>query len=187
MKNKRRLLWSVAAVMLMVGLMTLATTPRATHAAAATMATTSSYHTYLYPGNTLYGNSNDYVYNASSGAGPYKLVMQSDGNLVMYDPYGHAVWANGRNGYMPYASYEAVMQWDGNFVEYCYGGYDSYYGTSCGNGVAIWATGTYKHNYSSGSYLINNGAGDFAIYSTTINFVIAHSCNWDQMCYPWWY
>jgi hypothetical protein len=87
----------------------------------------------LGPGGILYSSSNDYIYN-----GPLKLVMQSDGNLVIYHN-GSAIWATGTNNYVAGATYEAILQTDGNFVLYCYNGIYN----RCGNaGDAIWASGT---------------------------------------------
>ncbi|MCI2958593.1 hypothetical protein MN032_12895 [Agromyces atrinae] len=59
-----------------------------------------------------------------SGNGRYRAVMQTDGNLVVYDN-GRAIWANDRRG----ANASLTMQGDGNLVSYA-------------GGRAIWATGT---------------------------------------------
>src|SRR5581483_5427267 len=45
--------------------------------------------------------------------GRFSLVMQTDGNLVLYQG-SRALWATGTNG----QGYIAIMQGDGNFVEY---------------------------------------------------------------------
>nr|ABA00714.1 agglutinin [Allium triquetrum] len=70
--------------------------------------------------------------------GPYRLAMQDDCNLVLYDEYSRPVWASntgvtGRNGC------RAVMQADGNFVVY-----DS-------NSRAVWASNSRKGN---GNYIL---------------------------------
>lgn len=57
--------------------------------------------------------------------GEYHLIMQGDGNLVIY-AYGLAVWSSGTRG----SGLWAVMQSDGNFVIY----------TKAGK--AVWNTGT---------------------------------------------
>jgi hypothetical protein len=71
---------------------------------------------YLFPGGEL----------IDAGC-YYRLRFQSDGNLVMYDPYGGVNWASGTNG--SGAGY-ATMQADGNFVLYRW------------DGTPVWATGT---------------------------------------------
>ena len=53
----------------------------------------------------------------SQGTGPYKLIMQGDGNLVEYDSTGHPYWASNTNG-KGTGLYNAVMQDDCNFVVY---------------------------------------------------------------------
>ena len=63
------------------------------------------------------------------GAGPYRVVMQDDGNLVLYDSNNAAPWATGTNG-KGVAPFRAVMQDDGNLVVY-----DS-------QNKVLWATGT---------------------------------------------
>lgn len=61
----------------------------------------------LYPNTTLY--MNQYI---ESGAGNFRLIMQGDGNLVMYRKDGTPRWSTGARGY------NSIMQWDGNFVLY---------------------------------------------------------------------
>jgi VCBS repeat-containing protein len=51
----------------------------------------------------------------TSTNGRYKLVMQGDGNLVLYDNQGGALWSTGTNGRV---NVSATMQGDGNFVLY---------------------------------------------------------------------
>lgn len=64
-------------------------------------------------------------YSLRSRDGKSKLVMQNDGNLVVYRSGMGAVWAAGTNG----PNRVAIMQNDGNFVVY-------------GPGGALWASGT---------------------------------------------
>jgi hypothetical protein len=52
----------------------------------------------------------------TSADGKYRLEMQSDGNLVIYDG-GDAVWASNTNG-KGVAPYTLAMQGDGNLVIY---------------------------------------------------------------------
>lgn len=51
------------------------------------------------------------------GEGPYRLDMQEDGNLVIYDVRNQAVWASASNG-RGRGPFCATMQDDGNFVIY---------------------------------------------------------------------
>ncbi|MBL8919987.1 MAG: hypothetical protein JNJ54_14070 [Myxococcaceae bacterium] len=65
--------------------------------------------TQVKGGTTLAANTT-----VSSKNGRHRLVMQGDGNLVLYRD-GAAAWATGTNGR---AGVKAVMQTDGNFVAY---------------------------------------------------------------------
>lgn len=56
----------------------------------------------------------------------YALALQNDGNLVLYNSAGQAIWATGTRG----AGNVLVSQTDGNIVLYA------------NNGVPLWATGT---------------------------------------------
>ncbi len=78
--------------------------------------------------------------------GDYNLIMQGDGNLVLYQS-GTALWASNTAGT---AADEAIMQGDGNFVVYS------------SSGSALWATGT---NGNSGAYLEVQNDGNVVIYS----------------------
>ncbi|XP_047131880.1 uncharacterized protein LOC124810920 [Hydra vulgaris] len=53
----------------------------------------------------------------NKGTAPRRVVMQNDGNLVIYDAYNRATWASGTNqkGSKPH---RLVMQTDGNLVIY---------------------------------------------------------------------
>nr|XP_012558468.1 mannose-specific lectin-like [Hydra vulgaris] len=65
----------------------------------------------------------------NKGIAPRRVVMQNDGNLVIYDVYNRATWATGTNeqGSIPH---RLVMQTDGNLVIYD------------GDNRPTWATGT---------------------------------------------
>lgn len=70
----------------------------------------STFEPALYAGDQL--NAGQYI---RSPNGQYKLIMQSDGNLVLYDSKQHPTWnaqTAGKSGAF------AVMQSDGNFVVY---------------------------------------------------------------------
>ena len=59
--------------------------------------------------------------------------MQTDGNVVLYDPHGKPIWASDTygKGQQPYS---LIMQDDQNLVAYGKGG------------VPIWSSNTYSSN-----------------------------------------
>jgi hypothetical protein len=64
--------------------------------------------------------------------GKAQLIMQSDGNLVIYDENGKSRWASGSNGHPGAIAY---FQTDGNFVVYDYDGTPlKWSGTCCHSG-----------------------------------------------------
>lgn len=77
----------------------------------------------LRPDQSLFSANNDTLV---SNNGQYRLVMQSDGNLVLYDQNNSALWATGTDGNP--GSF-LVIQDDGNVVVYK-------------PNQPIWATGT---------------------------------------------
>jgi len=89
--------------------------------------TSQTAQTILYPGQQL--NVGDTLY---SPGGACYLVLQGDGNLVLYQTSpNQAIWATGTEGK---SSQFAAMQGDGNFVIY-----DN-------SGNALWSTGTDGNN-----------------------------------------
>jgi hypothetical protein len=80
--------------------------------------------------------------------GDYTLIMQGDGNLVLYQG-GTALWASGTVGS---GADEAIMQGDGNFVLY----------TS--SGTPVWASGTAG---DTGAYLDVQNDGNVVIYGSS--------------------
>lgn len=83
--------------------------------------------------------------------GRAELVMQSDGNLVLYDNQGHhALWASNTQGK---PSDHAIMQPDGNFVVY-----DA-------QNHPLWASGTDKHP---GSVARIQDDGNFVVYQNAV-------------------
>jgi hypothetical protein len=75
------------------------------------------------------------------------LVMQRDGNLVMYRKRdGAAIWSSGTWGH---SGAYAVMQSDGNLVVYGQGG------------GALWATNTWGH---AGAYAVMQDDGNLVVY-----------------------
>lgn len=101
--------------------------------------------TRLNPGHALtVGQS------LTSPNGRAQLIMQSDGNLVLYDMSNHAaLWGSLTNGK---GGVRAEMQPDGNFVVY----------TS--NYHPLWASGTDKHP---GAYLAVQDDGNVVAYAGT--------------------
>src|SRR5687768_11402669 len=82
----------------------------------------------------------------SSNNGNYDLVMQDDGNLVLYrDSDDRALWASGTHGD---AVSQVVMQHDGNLVVY-------------GFPNPLWASDTWG---KPGSYLVVQDDGNVVIY-----------------------
>ena len=77
---------------------------------------------------------------------PYRLTMQSDGNLVEYDG-ASVVWASGTNP----GGARAVMQNDGNFVVYN------------ASNTALWASDT---SGNPAAYLVLGDDGEFGVRST---------------------
>lgn len=76
----------------------------------------------------------------------YRLVMQSDGNLVYYRSNGTVRWAASTNGT---GAMVAIMQGDGNFVMYD------------GNWSPIWATNTAGHP---GAHITTQDDGNLVVY-----------------------
>jgi len=104
--------------------------------------------------------------------GKYKLVLQADGNLVVYDRQGNALWNSSTRGS---GAIECVMQSDGNLLLKDKAGRvvwatstDGYKNAKLaiqddGNlviyserGVAVWAKGRIKDSLSSGENLLAN-------------------------------
>jgi len=98
--------------------------------------------------------------------GKTQLLMQNDGNLVLYRTDTHqALWAS--NTWAKPVNH-AVMQGDGNFV--CYDA----------NGQAYWATGTWGHP---GSYVLLQDDGNLVVYGPNGGPLWASNTvqNWDPM------
>jgi hypothetical protein len=81
----------------------------------------------------------------------YQLVMQEDGNLVLYSQAGASLWNSGTEGH-PGA--HAIMQSDGNLVVY-----DP-------SGQALWSSGTGGNSANVGAALDLQNDGNVVIYTT---------------------
>ncbi len=86
----------------------------------------------------------------TSANGRYRLVYQTDGNLVLYDDGDRVIpWASGTGGT---AAGQAIMQHDGNFVVY-----DAQL-------AGIWATGTAG---GANARLVLQNDGNLVVYSAS--------------------
>jgi hypothetical protein len=95
----------------------------------------------LFPGDTLQSGQTMY-----DNSGTVRLVMQLDGNLVIYNSANAAVWSSntfGNNGA------RLVMQGDGNLVIYRT------------NNTAAWSSNTFGHT---GAYATIQGDTNFVVY-----------------------
>jgi hypothetical protein len=100
--------------------------------------------------------------------GTTRLIMQGDGNLVLYNNRnGKALWAS--NTWNTPVSH-AIMQGDGNFV--CYDA----------AGKAYWGTGTWT---DPGSYVVLQDDGNLVLYGPNGGALWATNTqvNWDPMSY----
>lgn len=79
--------------------------------------------------------------------GSYRIIMQSDGNLVLYGPSG-ALWSTRTTGTS--SSNRAVMQGDGNFVVYN------------NSNSPVYHTGTYGHT---GATLVVQADSNVVLYT----------------------
>ncbi|GHJ42946.1 hypothetical protein Cs7R123_02880 [Catellatospora sp. TT07R-123] len=139
----RRLVRSITTALLLAA----AATAGGLAASGAAHAGPESYR--LDPGETL-GAGQRLV----SADGQYVLVMQTDGNLVMYAPGSLALWATGTN--RPGSIVQ--MQTDGNLVVYAPGH------------VAVWASGTsgalHAEMQTDGNIVIYNNADHAARWAS---------------------
>jgi PASTA domain-containing protein len=100
-----------------------------------------------------------------SNNGKTRLIMQADGNLVLYRNDGKALWASDTWGKPVNV---AIMQDDGNFV--CYA-----------PGVAYWSTDTWGHP---GAYVILQDDGNLVVYSSSNSPLWASNTVWNWG-WPW--
>jgi hypothetical protein len=107
-------------------------------------ATSVKYSTFLEPdGKLLPGES------ILSADGAYRLTLQFDGNIILYDRNTTAIWTSGTQGTTPG---ELVMQADGNLVLYS------------PTPQPIWASGTQGHP---GARLAVQTDGNLVIYDAS--------------------
>jgi hypothetical protein len=98
----------------------------------------------LQPGQSIERDTgNDRI---TSANGVYTLVMQDDGNLVLYRSGGHALWASNTSGT---DGKRATMQGDGNFVLYR------------PNNQPLWASNT---SGKPGCFVVAQNDGNLVVY-----------------------
>ncbi len=108
--------------------------------------------TPIYGGNINEGTTLKPAQIVYSASGSHRLVMQDDGNLVLYNTTsGAALWNSGTSGN---AGAYAVFQTDGNFVVYS------------ANGRALWFSSTNGGSY--GQYLAVQDDGNMVIYRSSV-------------------
>ena len=114
-----------------------------------------------YPGSRLLAGASFLstgVNNMMSNNGNNKLVLQSDGNLVLYS-LGNAKWSSGTAG--SGSNNSLIMQGDGNLVLYS------------SSGKVLWASGT----KGSGNYLQIQDDGNLVIYNSSNTSLWATNTN----------
>jgi hypothetical protein len=79
--------------------------------------------------------------------GRFSLILQTDGNLVLYDQDGQSLWASGTDGREVSS---ATMQEDGNLV------------LNAPGGDPVWASDTYGND---GAYVVVQDDRNVVIYS----------------------
>jgi hypothetical protein len=134
--TKRFMVPAIAAAAL--SLTALGSTPAlaaAQHGTSPQTVTAAHANQQARPLNVVLGGGQTLHSGQSIDSGTVTLIMQGDGNLVLYQDGGvgdpsHALWATHTTG-----SNYAIMQSDGNFVVYPVGG-----------GGALWASGTFGDN-----------------------------------------
>ena len=93
----------------------------------------------------------------TSGNGAFQLILQADGNLVLYATNTHkSLFASNTAG--DFAIGQAIMQGDGNFVLY-----DN-------SGKSLWASNTATtdtHKTTIDPYVVVQDDGNLVIYATT--------------------
>jgi hypothetical protein len=108
---------------------------------------------YLSPGSTFFGGT----YICSGG---YEFINQNDGNLVIYNSAGNALWASNTDTGLPLL---VDMQTDGNFVKY----YTA--------GGAAWSTRT---SGNPGAYVCFQRDGNMVIYAPSGSFSCSGRALW---------
>jgi hypothetical protein len=131
----KKITFTVSAVR--AGYATVSKTSASTATVASLLGTTLKAGSKLSPGQALYSSN-----------GTYKLVQQTDGNLVLYNrSTGKAVWSTNKFGSGIYLR----MQTDGNLVQYTSGG------------SAVWSS---KTNGKGGNRVVVQNDGNVVMYTS---------------------
>lgn len=93
-------------------------------------------------------SANQQLVSSSNGL---RLVMQYDGNVVIYSSAGLAIWANNKSG--SGTNNRLLMQADGNLVEYT------------ASGRVVWANG--KYGSGNNNRLLMQGDGNLVEYTAS--------------------
>jgi hypothetical protein len=144
----------------------------------------------LLPGETLQAGQ-------SIGGGGDALVMQGDGNLVLYAPGNTPIWASNTSGHN---GAWLIMQGDGNLVVVAPGGQPLWAaGTNNHNGsvlilqsdgnaviyvpgnVALWSTNTYKQTYADIQLATHGWGGSQAAQFGCLNNIWIRESNWNEL------
>lgn len=111
----------------------------------------------LYPGQSLQSNS-----------GLHTLIMQTDGNVVLYDRNSQPLWATNTGGLI--TPREFIMQTDGNLVLY-----DK-------EGCPKWASQTYGNP---GAFFNVQDDGNLVVYRYGAQTETAENALWAAGCNDW--
>lgn len=110
----------------------------------------------LFSGQTLHPEQS-----LQSNNKQYKLILQSDGNVVLYNQQSQAIWATNTKGLIQ--PREFIMQTDGNLVLY-----DT-------NGSPKWASNTYNNL---GAFLNVQNDGNLVVYRAGSQSETANNALW---------
>ena len=111
-----------------------------------TIPATNTNSSKLFKGQTIYSSN-----------GWYRLTMQNDGNLVIYNKAGDAVWSTLTGGT---AAHYAYFQADGNLVLYDNTGVN-------GTGNVIWKSNNGQYSGVGASYWRLETNGELRLYNTS--------------------
>ena len=110
----------------------------------------------LFPGKSLHPEQS-----LQSDNKQYKLILQSDGNVVLYNQQSQAIWATNTKGLIQ--PREFIMQTDGNLVLY-----DT-------NGKPKWASNT---DNNPGAFLNVQNDGNLVVYRAGSQTETANNALW---------
>lgn len=136
--------------------------------------------------------------------GRFSLVMQTDGNLVLYGPAYQALWSSGTNGLS--VAYAILQSSDGNFVLYNSSGTavwnagtaglgavtatvqsDGGFDLNTSSGASVWSTPTGGQIYNAGSSLSAGGTlqPNYYLLSPNTRFVFIQQSDGNLVLYDY--